>query len=126
MAHYAKVENGIVTEVIVADEDFIKSGYAGDPALWIQTSYNTQGNVHLLGGTPLRKNYAGVGYSYNEELDAFIPPKPFNSWLLNEETGLWNPPISRPADEKYYIWNESILNWEEVDSPLPVIEGNNP
>lgn len=126
MAHYAKVENGIVTEVIVADADFINSGYVGNPALWIQTSYNTQGNVHLLGGTPLRKNYAGIGYSYNEELDAFIPPKPFNSWLLNEDTGLWYPPVNRPDDGKYYIWNETILDWEEIENPLPNPQGVNP
>lgn len=126
MAHYAKVENGIVTEVIVADADFINSGYVGNPASWIQTSYNTQGNVHLLGGTPLRKNYAGIGYSYNEELDAFIPPKPFNSWLLNEDTGLWYPPVNRPDDGKYYIWNETILDWEEIENPLPNPQGVNP
>lgn len=126
MAHYAKVENGIVTEVIVADADFINSGYVGSPALWIQTSYNTQGNVHLLGGTPLRKNYAGIGYSYNEELDAFIPPKPFNSWLLNEDTGLWYPPVAKPDDGKYYIWNETILDWEEIENPLPNPQGVNP
>lgn len=126
MAHYAKVEDGIVTEVIVANVDFINSGQLGNPSQWIQTSYNTQGNVHLLGGTPLRKNYAGIGYSYNEDLDAFIPPKPYNSWLLNEDTGLWDPPIVRPNDEKYYIWNEVILNWEEIDNPLPLIEGVNP
>ena len=119
MGHYAKVENGIVTQVIVADEDFINSGYLGNPASWIQTSYNTQGNVHLLGGTPFRKNYAGVGYSYDTVLDAFIPPKLFNSWLLNEDTGLWYAPTEKPNDGKYYIWNEDLLRWEESINPLP-------
>lgn len=126
MAHYAKVENGIVTEVIVADADFINSGYIGNPASWIQTSYNTQGNVHLLGGTPFRKNYAGVGYTYDATLDAFIPPKLFNSWLLNEDTGLWYAPTEKPNDGKYYIWNEELLNWIEIENPLPNAEGVNP
>lgn len=127
MTHYAKVENGIVTQVIVADADFINSGYVGNPASWLQTSYNTQGNVHLLGGTPFRKNYAGVGYTYDPTLDAFIPPKLFNSWLLNEDTGLWDAPIIKPDDGVYYIWNENILNWQEVENILPpTVEGENP
>lgn len=127
MTHYAKVEDGIVTAVIVADEEFINSGHLGEPSLWIQTSYNTQGNVHLLGGTPLRKNYAGIGYTYNAELDAFIPPKLFDSWILNEDTGLWDAPIIKPDDGVYYIWNENILNWKEVENILPpTVEGENP
>lgn len=127
MTHYAKVEDGIVTAVIVADEEFINSGHLGEPSLWIQTSYNTQGNVHLLGGTPLRKNYAGIGYTYNAELDAFIPPKLFDSWILNEDTGLWDAPIIKPDDGVYYIWNENILNWQEVENILPpTVEGENP
>jgi hypothetical protein len=88
MSHFAKIENGIVTYVIVAEQDFIDSGAVGDPSQWIQTSYNTYGNQHPL-GTPLRKNFAGVGYSYNTELDAFIPPKPEGDYTLNTETGLW-------------------------------------
>lgn len=85
MSHYAKIENNIVTQVIVAEQYFIDT-LEGQ---WLQTSYNTFGNEHLLGGTPLRKNFAGVGYTYNEELDAFIPPKPTEDAILNNETGLW-------------------------------------
>jgi len=85
-------------------------------AIWKQTSYNTHGGVHQLGGTPLRKNHAGIGMTYDETRDAFIPPKPFNSWLLNEETCLWEAPVAKPTttleDNQYYSWNESIINWE--------------
>lgn len=119
MSHFAKVENNIVTEVIVAEKDFIDSGAVGDPSQWIQTSYNTRSGVHLLGGTPLRKNFAGIGYLYNSEIDAFIPPKPFNSWILNTELGTWEAPLPRPDDGKNYIWNEDILNWIETPSVLP-------
>lgn len=120
MAHYAKIENGIVTQVIVADQDFIDSGAVGDPAQWIQTSYNTFGGQHRLGGTPLRKNYAGLGFSYNAEIDAFIPPKYFDSWILDESSGTWKAPIERPTDGKNYIWDESIKNWSETESVLPI------
>ena len=96
MSHFAKVENGIVTHVIVAEQDFINSGLVGDPSIWIQTSYNTYAGEHRLGGTPLRKNYAGLGYTYDSERDAFIPPNPFPSWILDENTCLWNPPTGRP------------------------------
>jgi len=90
MSHFAKVENGIVTKVIVAEQDFIDSGVVGDPADWIQTSYNTRDGVHILGGTPLRKNYASKGYSYDSVRDAFIPPKPIEgNWILNEDTCQW-------------------------------------
>jgi hypothetical protein len=124
MAHYAKVENGIVTQVIVADQEFIDSGALGDPAQWIQTSYNTQGGVHTMGGTPLRKNYAGVGFLYLEEHDAFVPPKPYASWVLKEDATGWEPAIARPTDGKNYIWDESILNWKETESVLPINLGN--
>jgi hypothetical protein len=110
MGHFAKVENSIVTEVIVAEQDFIDT--LEDKDLWIQTSYNTRGGIHLLNGTPLRKNYACIGFIYDKEKDAFIPPKPFNSWILNEETCLWEAPIEKP--EGNFIWNEEILNWELV------------
>ena len=113
MSHFARVENGVVTQVIVAEQDFIDSGHVGDPAQWIQTSYNTFGGIHTLGGTPLRKNYAGVGFTYDAVRDAFIPPKPYNSWVLNEETCLWDSPIPYPNDGKLYIWNEEQLNWIE-------------
>ena len=90
MSHYAEVINGVVQRVIVAEEDFIQSGAVGDPALWVQTSYNTQAGQHILGGTPLRKNYAGIGYTYDPQRDAFIPPQPEQgTWVLNEETCTW-------------------------------------
>jgi hypothetical protein len=112
MSHFAKVEDGIVTQVIVAEQDVIDSGLFGTG--WVQTSYNTQGGVHLLGGTPLRKNYAGIGYSYDEGRDAFIPPKPFNSWTLNEGTCLWDAPIPMPSDGKTYSWDEDSTSWVEI------------
>jgi hypothetical protein len=110
MSHFAKIENKIVTQVIVADEDFISS-CDGE---WIQTSYNTYGGKHKLGGTPLRKNYAGIGYSYSPELDAFIPPKPYESWTLNNDTCLWSAPTPMPTDGKLYKWNEPTLSWIEI------------
>lgn len=78
---------------------------------WIKTSFNTRGGVHTLGGTPLRKNYAGVGYTYDSRRDAFIPPKPFPSWVLNEDTCLWDAPVAAPNDGKIYVWDEQIVNW---------------
>ena len=119
MSHFAKIENGVVTQVIVAEQDFIDTGAVGDPAQWIQTSYNTRGGVHVLGGTPLRRNFAGIGYFYIPEQDVFIPPKPFNSWSLNTENVTWEPPTPRPEDEKFYIWDEETLNWIETVSVLP-------
>jgi len=92
MSHFAKVENGIVTQVIVAEEDFISTGALGDPASWVQTSYNTQGNQHLLGGEPLRGNYAGIGYTYDAENDVFIAPNPTDDATLNTSTWLWEVP----------------------------------
>ena len=112
MSHFAYVnQDGIVEQVIVAEQDVIDSGLFGNPLRWVQTSYNTLGGVHKLGGTPLRKNYAGIGYKYDAIRDAFIPPRPYNSWLLNEETCLWYAPVSPPDDGNYYIWNEDSLNW---------------
>jgi hypothetical protein len=114
MSHYAEIDsNNVVVRVIVAEKDFIDSGAVGDPVRWIQTSYNTKGGVHLLGNTPLRKNYAGLGYTYDPARDAFIPPKPYESWLLNEETCLWEPPVQRPDDDKFYSWDEETLSWIE-------------
>ena len=88
-------------------------------SIWVQTSYNTHGGVHNNNGTPLRKNHAGIGYTYDEDRDAFIPKKPYNSWILNEDTCLWEAPVSMPTltqeqydNESYYSWNESIINWE--------------
>jgi hypothetical protein len=113
MSHFARVNaQGIVEQVIVAEQDYINS--LSDKTSWVQTSYNTSKGVHLLGGTPLRKNYAGIGYSYDAVRDAFIPPKPFNSWTLNEDTCLWEAPVAMPQDDKVYIWNEETTNWIEV------------
>ena len=123
MGHYAKVKNGIVTRVIVADESFIATYKDGEEGNWIKTSYNTYGGKHYNRNTnelsydqskALRKNYAGIGYTYDEVKDAFIPPQPFNSWILNEDTCLWNPPTPCPQDKNLYIWNEDILNWEKI------------
>jgi hypothetical protein len=116
MAHFAKVENGIVTQVIVAEQDVIDSGLFGDPATWVQTSYNTAGGQHPE-GRPLRKNYAGIGYTYDAERDAFIPSQPYASWTLNEETCLWDAPTPRPVDGKAYDWDEGTLSWVEVILP---------
>lgn len=111
MSHYAKVENGIVTQVIVAEQDVIDSGLFGSG--WVQTSYNTHAGKHPL-NTPLRKNYAGVGYTYDANRDAFIPPKPYASWQLNEDTCLWDSPVAIPADNKMYRWDEPTTSWIEV------------
>ena len=118
MAHFAQIDhNNQVVQVIVAEQDFINSGAVGDPARWIQTSYNTYGGTHRLGGTPLRKNYAGIGFSYDAVRDAFIPPQPYPSWQLNETTCYWQAPVDYPQDGKQYVWNESIANWQEVTPP---------
>ena len=112
MAHYAKVENNLVTAIIVAEQDFIDS--LPDSNLYIQTSYNTRAGVHELGDTPLRKNFAGIGFTYDEERDAFIPPKPFDSWILNEDTCLWIPPIPHPNDGNHHRWNEENKVWDLI------------
>jgi len=114
LSHYAKIENGIVVQVIVAEEDFIATGALGDPANFVQTSYNTHGGKHPE-DRPLRKNYAGVGYAYDEQRDAFIPPQPFASWLLNEDTCLWDAPVAMPTDDKKYAWDEESVSWKEVE-----------
>jgi hypothetical protein len=117
MSHFAKVENGVVTQVIVIEQDVLNLGHWGDPASWVQTSYNTQGGVHSQGGTPLRKNYAGIGYTYDSGRDAFIPPKLYASWLLNEDTCLWNAPTAMPTDGKMYVWDEPTTAWVEFVAP---------
>ena len=115
MSHFAEVENGIVFRVIVAEQGFIDSGAVGDPARWVQTSYNTHGGIHATGGTPLRKNYAGAGFSYDVVRDAFIPPTLYPSWVLDEATCLWNAPIPMPStDGKSYAWDEATIAWVEV------------
>ena len=118
MSHFAQIdENNIVTQVIVIEQDVVDSGLFGDPTSWIQTSYNTYGGVHTQGGTPLRKNYAGIGYTYDSTRDAFIPPKPFNSWVLNETSCLYEAPTIMPNDGKIYNWDETTTSWVEVTSP---------
>ena len=111
MSHFAKVVDGIVIEKIVAEEDYIKTL----PGEWIQTSYNTAAGVHSLGGTPLRKNYASNGDTYDKVRDAFYKPQPPPTWTLDDDTCQWQPPIPRPDDDKFYIWNEDIKAWDEVD-----------
>ena len=119
MAHFAKLdENNVVTFVTVGrQEDDGKEAdlcaRTGD--VYKQTSYNTHGGVHALGGTPLRKNYAGIGYTYDAGRDAFIPPKPYPSWLLNEDTCLWDAPVAYPNDGKRYSWDEATTSWVEVE-----------
>lgn len=114
MEHFAKVVDGKVTQVIVAEPEFFESFIDSSPGEWIKTSYNTHGGKHINGGTPLRKNYAGIGFTYDATLDAFIPPQPFASWTLNEDTCLWQAPVEYPNDGKAYIWNETKSSWEEV------------
>jgi hypothetical protein len=117
MTHFALIKNGIVTSVIVADQDFIDTGVVGDPSNWVQTSYNTRGGVHYGpdgqpdGGVALRKNYAGIGMSYDQTRDAFIEEQPFNSWVLNETTCIWEAPVAMPTDGKEYYWNEDQKAW---------------
>lgn len=116
MTYFAKVENGLVTEVVSADKDVIDSGILGDPALFVQTSYRTQGGVHYgpdghPDGPGLRKNYASVGYIYDSILDAFIPPKPYPSWLLNTQSCLWEAPVPYPDNGNMYVWDEDTISW---------------
>ena len=104
-----KDSNGVEQEAIGVQ--FLRTLYNEPNAVWKQTSYNTSGNVHFLGETPFRKNFAGISYTYDEIRDAFISPKPFNSWVLNEQTCNWEAPVARPNDEGRYIWNEETQSW---------------
>ena len=106
-----KDSNGVEQEVLGVEFLTNLHGWA----IWKQTSYNTYGGVHLLGGTPLRKNHAGIGFKYDEDRDAFISPKPFNSWILNETTCLWEAPVAYPDDDNKYTWNETNQTWDLVD-----------
>jgi hypothetical protein len=116
MAHFAQIdENNIVTRVLVIEQDVVDTGLFGEPSSFVQTSYNTFAGEHKLGGTPLRKNYAGIGYTYDSIRDAFIPPKPFNSWVLNEDTCQWDSPVAMPTDGKLYTWDENTMNWIEIE-----------
>lgn len=117
MSHFAKLDGNVVIFVTVGrDEDDGKelelSARTGHT--YKQTSYNTRGGVHLLGGTPFRKNFAGIGYTYDAERDAFIPPKPYASWVLNEDSCLWEAPIAYPTDGALYLWNEANQTWDAI------------
>jgi hypothetical protein len=121
MAHFAEVdENNIVLRVLVVDDLHESNGQEflantlGLGGTWLKTSYNTQAGVHANGGTPFRKNYAGIGYSYNETLDAFIAPKPYPSWVLNETTCVYEAPVAYPTDGEMYVWNEETTSWDLV------------
>ena len=121
MAHFAEIdENNIVLRVLVIDNEHERNGQTylaedlGFGGTWIQTSYNTHGGVHDLEGIPLRKNYAGIGYTYDEVRDAFIPPQNFPSWILDEDSCTWNPPVEYPSDGKIYLWEEESTSWIEL------------
>ena len=113
MSHYAKVVDGKVVSVIVAEAEFFDTFVDSSPGTWIQTSYRTHGNQHPE-DRPLRGNYAGLGYTYDATNDVFYAPKPFSSWLLNEDTWLWEAPVARPDDGKVYTWDEESVSWKEI------------
>jgi hypothetical protein len=113
MSHFCKVVDGKVTQVIVAEPEFFDTFVDSSPGTWLQTSYNTHGNQHPE-GRPLRGNYAGIGFSYDATNDVFIAPKPFDSWVLNEDTWVWKAPKPMPDDGKVYEWDEATINWKEV------------
>ena len=133
MGHYAKVEDGVVTQIIVADQSFIDQYHSEET--WIKTSYKTRGGIHYKPtqhdsderipsddqSKALRKNFAGIGYIYDSVKDAFYPPKPFSSWTLNNTTCLWEPPLSKPTDDQGYTWDENAYQadntqgWKVVD-----------
>ena len=115
MAHFAKVNNGVVVQVIVAEPEFFDTVVDSSPGQWLQTSYNTYGGVHANGGTPLRKNYAGIGFTYDPVKDAFIPPQPYASWTLNETTCLWEAPVAYPDDGLTYSWDEPTTSWVAIE-----------
>lgn len=124
MAHFAKVVDGLVTQVIVAEPEFFNTFVDTSPGQWIQTSYNTRGGVHYDPNTgqpsqdqtkALRKNYAGIGYSYDSINDCFIAPKPYPSWLLDTASCLWQPPTPMPQDGKQYRWDEPTISWQEIE-----------
>jgi hypothetical protein len=129
MGHYAKVVEGKVTKVIVADATYFDDFIDDSPGTWVKTSYNTRGGIHIApnshtpdNGAPLRKNYAGIGWTYDTNRDAFIPEQPFPSWLLNENTCLWEAPVAKPAQifdaegkpDRKYNWNEDTTSWVEI------------
>lgn len=123
MAHFAKVIDGIVQQVIVAEKQIIDSGIVGDALLWVQTSYNTRNGIYYEPNSDIpspdqskafRKNFAGIGYTYDKDRDAFIPPQPYPSWVLNEQTCNWDSPIPYPNDGSIYSWNEETQVWDKV------------
>jgi len=125
MAHFAKLKTGNIVERVEkvsndvatteqAGIEFLNNIY-GENYIWKQTSYNTHAGVHRLGGTPFRKNFAGIGWKYDQYKDAFIPPKPFESWILNETTCLWEPPVVKPDDGQKYSWNETNQTWDLIN-----------
>ena len=137
MAHYAKIDENskVISVIVVANTDcqnvdgieeeevgrqFLENTFGG--SLWKKCSYNTRGNVHLTGGTPLRKNFAGVGHTYDEDRDAFIPPKTFTSWTLNETSCLWESPIAYPSDGKDYVWNETNYQADNTTGWVEIVE----
>ena len=113
MSHFAKVLDGKVTQVIVAEPEFFQTFVDSSPGEWIQTSYNTHGNQHPE-GRPLRGNYAGIGYTYDRTNDVFYAPQPYASWILDQTTWTWKAPIAMPTDDKRYSWDEATTNWVEV------------
>jgi len=114
MGHFAKVVDGKVTQVIVAEPEFFDTFVDTSPGTWLQTSYNTHGGQHTNGGTPLRGNYAGIGYTYDQANDVFYAPQPFPSWVLNNTTWTWEAPTPMPTDGKFYRWDEATTSWKEV------------
>lgn len=125
MAHFAKVRDGMVVDVIVAEPEFFETFIDSSPGEWIQTSYNTRGGIHYDPNTnqpsedqskALRKNYAGIGFMYDRKRDAFIPPQPFPSWVSNDFSCLWEAPVPYPDDGGFYVWNEATQSWVQVES----------
>ena len=114
MAHFAKCVDGKVVSVIVAEAEFFDTFVDSSPGAWVKTSYNTHGNVHKNGGTPLRGNYAGIGYHYDPVADVFYAPQPYASWVLSPLTFLWEAPVAMPTDGKPYEWNEATTSWKEI------------
>ena len=124
MAHFAKVVDGIVSQVIVAEPEFFDTFVDSSPGTWLQTSYNTRGGVHYNpetgepdGGVALRKNYAGIGFTYDAARDAFYAPQPYPSWTLNEDSCVWEAPVAYPTDGELYIWNEDTQAWDALETP---------
>ena len=123
MAHYAFLDDNNMVTFVIPGKDENEGPYDWEEFYGNElgqtckrTSYNTHGGEHVLGGTPYRKNYAGYGYHYDEQRDAFIPPKPYASWVLNESTCLWVAPVTRPDDNKAYVWDETQVNWVEINT----------